>query len=47
MNSVPKVTEGDIIIVYAHWYDWKTVLSILNNVLLFIVTVQALSGAFK
>jgi protein involved in polysaccharide export with SLBB domain len=47
MNSVPKVTEGDIIIVYAHWYDWKTVLSILNNVLLFIVTIQAFSGVFK
>jgi protein involved in polysaccharide export with SLBB domain len=47
MNSVPKVTEGDIIIVYAHWYDWRTVLSILNNVLLFVVTIQAFSGIFK
>ena len=47
MNGVPKVTEGDVIIVYAHWYDWKTVLSILNNVLLFIVTIQAFGGVFK
>ena len=47
MNGVPKVTEGDVIIIYAHWYDWKTVLSILNNVLLFIVTIQAFGGVFK
>ena len=31
MKSVPKVTEGDVIIVYAHWYDWKTVLNVLNK----------------
>ena len=47
MNNVPKVTEGDVIIVYAHWYDWKTILSILNNVLLFVVTLQAFGGVFK
>ncbi|MGB7569645.1 MAG: SLBB domain-containing protein [Chitinivibrionales bacterium] len=47
MNSVPKVAEGDVIIVYARWYDWRTVLSVLNNVLLFIVTIQAFSGVFK
>jgi hypothetical protein len=47
MNSVPKVAEGDVILVYARWYDWKTVLSVLNNVLLFIVTIQAFSGVFK
>jgi protein involved in polysaccharide export with SLBB domain len=47
MNNVPKVTEGDIIIVYARWYDWKTILSILNNVLLFLVTLQAFGGVFK
>jgi Periplasmic protein involved in polysaccharide export len=47
MNNVPKVAEGDVIIVYARWYDWKTVLSVLNNVLLFIVTIQAFSGVFK
>ena len=47
MNSVPKVTEGDIIIVYARWYDWRTILSILNGALLFVVTIQALSGVFK
>ena len=47
MNNVPKVAEGDVIIVYARWYDWKTVLSVLNNVLLFVVTIQAFSGVFK
>ena len=47
MKSVPKVTEGDVIIVYAHWYDWKTVLSICNNILLFIVAIQAFTGVFK
>jgi len=47
MNDVPKVTEGDVVIVYARWYDWKTALSILQNVLLLIVTVQAFSGVFK
>lgn len=47
MSSVPKVTEGDVIIIYARWYDWKTVLSILQNVLLLVVTIQAFSGVFK
>ncbi len=47
MNSVPKVAEGDIVIVYARWYDWKTVLSILNNVLLLVVALQAFGGVFK
>jgi protein involved in polysaccharide export with SLBB domain len=47
MNNVPKVAEGDVIIVYARWYDWKMVSSILNNVLLFIVAIQAFSGIFK
>ena len=47
MSSVPKVAEGDVIIVYARWYDWKTVLSVLNNVLLFLVTIQAFGGVFK
>jgi protein involved in polysaccharide export with SLBB domain len=47
MKSVPKVTEGDVIIVYARWYDWKTVLSVLNNALLIIVTLQAFGGVFK
>jgi protein involved in polysaccharide export with SLBB domain len=47
MNSIPKITEGDVIIVYARWYDWKMVSSILNNVLLFIVSIQAFSGIFK
>jgi protein involved in polysaccharide export with SLBB domain len=47
MNNVPKVTEGDIIIVYARWYDWRTVLTVTSNVLMLLVTIQALSGAFK
>jgi protein involved in polysaccharide export with SLBB domain len=47
MKSVPKVTEGDVIIVYARWYDWKTVMSALNNILLIIVTLQAFGGVFK
>ena len=47
MKSVPKVAEGDVVIVYARWYDWKTVLSVLNNVLLIIVTLQAFGGVFK
>jgi protein involved in polysaccharide export with SLBB domain len=47
MKSVPKCTEGDVIIVYARWYDWKTVLSVVNNLLLVIVTLQAFGGVFK
>jgi len=47
MESVPQVVPGDIVIVYARWYDWQMILSVLNNVLLFIVAVQALSGVLK
>jgi len=47
MENIPEVLEGDVIIVYARWFDWKTVLSVLNNTLLFIVTIQAFAGIFK
>jgi protein involved in polysaccharide export with SLBB domain len=47
MDNIPIVNSGDVIIVYAKWFDWRTVLTILNNTLLFIVTVQAFSGVFK
>jgi protein involved in polysaccharide export with SLBB domain len=45
MDDVPKAAEGDVIIVYAKWFDWATFLTILNNVLLMIVTVQGIRGA--
>ncbi|MBD3392165.1 MAG: hypothetical protein GF418_08810 [Chitinivibrionales bacterium] len=45
MDEMPLVNEGDVIIVYARWFDWKVMLQVLNNVLLFIVTVQSLRGA--
>ncbi|MBD3421114.1 MAG: hypothetical protein GF398_13440 [Chitinivibrionales bacterium] len=47
MDDIPLVSEGDVIIVYSKWFDWKTLLTILNNTLLFIVTIQAFSGVFS
>jgi protein involved in polysaccharide export with SLBB domain len=47
MDNVPQVAPGDIIIVYARWYDWRTILSVLSNALLFVVTIQAFGGVFK
>jgi polysaccharide export outer membrane protein len=47
MEEMPTVTRGDVIIVYSKWFDWNTMLSVMNNALLFIVTVQNLSGVFK
>lgn len=47
MENIPEVNEGDVIIVYSKWLDWKTVMTILNNTLLFIVTIQAFAGIFK
>lgn len=47
MDNIPEVMEGDVIIVYSRWFDWKTVLTVLNNTLLFIVTIQAFAGIFK
>lgn len=43
MDEIPMVNEGDVIIVYTKWFNWKTLLSILNNTLLFIVTIIAFS----
>ncbi|MGD9201277.1 MAG: SLBB domain-containing protein [Chitinispirillia bacterium] len=45
MDDIPVVQEGDVIIIYSKWFDWKTLLSILSNVLLFIVTIQSIKGA--
>lgn len=45
MDKIPMVEEGDVIIVYSKWFDWKIFMSILSNVLLFIVTIQSLRGA--
>jgi len=47
MDNIPQVAPGDVVIVYARWYDWRTILSVLNNVLLFVVTIQAFGGVFK
>jgi len=47
MDKIPKIAQGDVIIVYSHWFDWKTLLSILNNTLLIIVAIQTFAGVFK
>ena len=47
MEDIPDVLEGDVIIVYNRWFDWRTVLTVLNNTLLFIVTIQAFAGIFN
>lgn len=47
MEQIPLVEEGDVLIVYSKWFDWKTLLTVMNNALLFIVTIQAFSGVFK
>jgi protein involved in polysaccharide export with SLBB domain len=47
MDDIPMVNEGDVIIVYSKWFDWKTLLTILNNALLFVVTIQTFAGLFK
>lgn len=47
MDEIPLVGEGDIIIVYTKWFDGKTILTLLNNTLLVIVTIQAFAGVFK
>ena len=46
MDEIPLVEEGDVIIVYTKWFDWKTLMTILNNTLLFIVTLQAFANIF-
>jgi protein involved in polysaccharide export with SLBB domain len=45
MDKIPIVEEGDVVIIYARWFDWRILMSILTNVLLFIVTIQSLRGA--
>jgi protein involved in polysaccharide export with SLBB domain len=47
MGDIPQVNPGDVIIVYTRWFDWRTLLSILNNTLLFLVTIQAFGGVFN
>jgi polysaccharide export outer membrane protein len=47
MDNIPDVLEGDVIIVYNKWFDWRTALTVLNNTLLFIVTIQAFAGIFN
>lgn len=47
MDNIPMVMEGDVIIVYSKWFDWKTLLTILNNTLLIVVTIQTFAGTFK
>lgn len=47
MDKMPVISPGDVVMIYERWYDWRTALAVLNNVLLFIVAIQALTGALK
>jgi protein involved in polysaccharide export with SLBB domain len=47
IDNIPAVAEGDVIIVYTKWFDARSLLSLLNNTLLIIVTIQAFTGVFK
>ncbi|MFW6245798.1 MAG: SLBB domain-containing protein [Fibrobacterota bacterium] len=47
MDSLPVVNQGDVVLVYSKWFDWKTFMTITNNVLLFLVTIQTFAGLFK
>jgi protein involved in polysaccharide export with SLBB domain len=47
MDGIPLVAEGDIIIVHTKWFDGKALLTILNNTLLLLVTLQTFTGVFK
>jgi protein involved in polysaccharide export with SLBB domain len=47
MDKIPFVNAGDVIIIYNKWFDWKILMTVLNNTLLFVVTIQAFSGVFK
>lgn len=42
MDKIPLVKEGDMIIVYSKWFDWRVFMNILTNILLFIVTIQSI-----
>ncbi len=45
MDQLPKIEEGDTIIIYTKWFDWRTFMSVLTNALLFIVTITSLRNA--
>lgn len=47
MDGIPLVAEGDIIIVHTKWFDGKALLTILNNTLLLLVTLQTFTGVFN
>ena len=47
MDRVPMIDDGDVVIVYTRWFNWQTMMVILNNALLFLVTIQALTGMFR
>jgi|WetSurMetagenome_2_1015567.scaffolds.fasta_scaffold00479_13 protein involved in polysaccharide export with SLBB domain len=47
IGSVPLVSPGDVVMVYERWWNWQTALSVMNNVLLLLVAIQALTGALK
>lgn len=47
LDNIPKVYAGDVIIVYNKWFDWKTFMTILNNVLLFFITIQSFTELVK
>ena len=47
MDNMPQVNEGDVILVYSRWFDWNTLLSVMNNTLLFIVVIQSFVGLFN
>ncbi|MDD5675387.1 MAG: SLBB domain-containing protein [Chitinivibrionales bacterium] len=44
MDNIPTVQAGDMVIVYSKWFDWKTMLSILTDTLLLLVTIKAFGG---
>lgn len=46
MNEIPMVEPGDVIIVYTRWFNWQTMMTVLSNALLFIVTLQTFSNIF-
>ncbi|MFP4162645.1 MAG: SLBB domain-containing protein [Chitinispirillaceae bacterium] len=47
MDSLPLVKQGDVVLVYSKWFDWQTFMTVTNNVLLFLVTLQTFAGLFK
>ncbi len=47
MDAMPEVEEGDVLLVYSRWFDWRTMLSIMNNTLLFVVVIQSFIGVFN